>query len=410
MSGRPEWGAIMGNAPPAAWYYREPMRPSGTAKVILADGPRVVLDRTLLFPGGGGQPADTGTIGGHPVRSVAWDGDRIVHEVPGHAFHAGDDAEVAVDWPRRVELMRGHTAEHLLTGCFRARTRFEIQKVQIGEALKRIYARSDATWGVVREAVADANRRIAAGAPVTDRWIPGAEVRAQGIRANWERLADGDVRVLSIGDFDHAACAGVHVPDIAQLGAVSVTRLGAGEGLTEVDFLVGAAAVAQAAVRAVDAAEAAHVLGAPPELLVKTAGNIRGELGSLRADVADLSDRVLAAFAPAVLRPGEPGIRLYEAVLPHAAPVALVRYAAGRIRSAGTVALCGGGGSQPFLLLACSADVDLDCPALLREGLALVEGKGGGTARFAQGGGKRPELLVDSIAKVRAAVERFLHP
>src|SRR5687768_3254217 len=91
-----------------------------SATVTAVDGSRVVLDRTAFYPGGGGQPNDTGRLARGDrqweVTAVGRDGVSIWHEVDGEPPEVGAEVTGAIDWERRHALMRTHTAMHILCG------------------------------------------------------------------------------------------------------------------------------------------------------------------------------------------------------------------------------------------------------------------------------------------------------
>src|SRR5687768_11113477 len=99
-------------------YLRDAYLRSFTARVTAVDGVRVALDRTAFYPTGGGQPHDTGTLGGMPVTEVRKDGAEIWHTLGGSDDlpSVGNLVEGEVDWDRRHKLMRTHTALHVLCG------------------------------------------------------------------------------------------------------------------------------------------------------------------------------------------------------------------------------------------------------------------------------------------------------
>src|SRR5206468_3446933 len=86
------------------------------ATVTAVDGDRVALDRTIFYPTGGGQPHDTGRLGGATVADVRKEGDTVWHRVEGPLPAVGDEMHLEVDWDRRHALMRTHTALHVLCG------------------------------------------------------------------------------------------------------------------------------------------------------------------------------------------------------------------------------------------------------------------------------------------------------
>ena len=111
--------------------YRDSYARRITARVISVEpgtsegGPLVILDRTVFYPGGGGQPADRGVFlraadgRSWTVRAARKDGAEIAHELePGDEPppSPGDELEIDLDWPRRHLLMRTHTALHALCG------------------------------------------------------------------------------------------------------------------------------------------------------------------------------------------------------------------------------------------------------------------------------------------------------
>ncbi len=86
------------------------------ATVIAIDGDRVALDRTILYPTGGGQPHDIGTIGGVAVSEVRKMGDVVWHSLSAAPPELGASVGVVVDWERRHQLIRTHSAMHVLCG------------------------------------------------------------------------------------------------------------------------------------------------------------------------------------------------------------------------------------------------------------------------------------------------------
>src|SRR5256714_3834287 len=97
-------------------YLRDAYLNRFTATVTAIDAQRVALDRTGFYPTGGGQPHDTGTLAGSAVIDVRKEGDDVWHTIDGPIPSVGDEVEGEVDWDRRHQLMRTHTALHVLCG------------------------------------------------------------------------------------------------------------------------------------------------------------------------------------------------------------------------------------------------------------------------------------------------------
>ena len=75
----------------------------------------ILLDQTAFYPEGGGQPYDTGTLGGVPVLEVHQREGRVVHTCAA-PLEAGRQVEGQIDWPRRFDLMQHHSGEHIVSG------------------------------------------------------------------------------------------------------------------------------------------------------------------------------------------------------------------------------------------------------------------------------------------------------
>src|SRR3954468_7432726 len=100
----------------ALLYLRDAYLQEFDATVTAVDGQRVALDQTAFYPTGGGQPHDTGTLAGAPVVDVRKEGDEVWHTLADGSVApaVGDEVEGEIDWDRRHQLMRTHTALHVL--------------------------------------------------------------------------------------------------------------------------------------------------------------------------------------------------------------------------------------------------------------------------------------------------------
>jgi misacylated tRNA(Ala) deacylase len=200
-------------------------------------GPLVVLDRTVFYPGGGGQPADRGLLiratDGRcwSVRAARKDGTEIVHELEpddGEPPTPGDRLEVDLDWSRRHLLMRTHTALHALCGVVwrdygaqvtggnmepgSARMDFEFERMN-GDLVDAIEATVNAELGRGREILVNVLPRDEAFT------IPDL------IRTKVNLLPPGiaEIRTIEIVGLDLQADGGTHVANTNEVGRIRVT-------------------------------------------------------------------------------------------------------------------------------------------------------------------------------------------
>ncbi len=114
-------------------YYTDAYLRSFDARVVdrAKDGRTIYLDRTAFYPTSGGQPFDTGTLGGVAVADVVDEGERIAHVLAAPA-PASDTVHGEIDWTRRFDNMQQHTGQHLLSAIFADRFKLETVSVHFG--------------------------------------------------------------------------------------------------------------------------------------------------------------------------------------------------------------------------------------------------------------------------------------
>jgi misacylated tRNA(Ala) deacylase len=198
------------------------------------DDGRVLLDRTVFYPGGGGQPHDVGelVIGDDHlmVTRVAQDTAGVWHWVEGGLPKSGTHLVGEVDWERRYALMRTHTAMHALCGVIWER----FQSPVTGGNMKPGEGRLDfdlPDWDPDdRDPVeAELNRQLALAREVEVSFLPRAEADADPslIRTKVNLLPASltEVRVIDIVGLDRQADGGTHVGSTSEVGAISVSKV-----------------------------------------------------------------------------------------------------------------------------------------------------------------------------------------
>lgn len=201
------------------------------ATVVTLDEGAVVLDRTIFYPMGGGQPGDSG--------KMEWVGGSATvvdtrHGTDGSIRHlladddqppeAGTPVHLHLDWDRRYRHMRMHTALHLLGSVLQ----FGVTGGNIGAEKSRLDF--DMEDPVDKEAVNDAIRALVdRNAPVECRWISDAELDAQPELVRTMSVKPprgaGQIRLLEIAGIDLQPCGGTHLNSTGEVGAVRVSKV-----------------------------------------------------------------------------------------------------------------------------------------------------------------------------------------
>ncbi len=202
------------------------------ALVVALDGLNLYLDRTVLYPTGGGQPGDRGRLilgGGNAlaVEDTLKGAQGIAHRLAEGSTAPDPGAQLVaeVDWPRRHRLMRMHSAMHLLcaaVGC-------PVTGGQVGEAKSRLDFDLQGQ-AVDKDEVAERIARwIAEDHRVRHYWIDADELEARPelVRTMSVRppTAGGRVRLVEIAGIDLQACGGTHVRSTAEIGFLQIGKL-----------------------------------------------------------------------------------------------------------------------------------------------------------------------------------------
>mgnify|MGYP005840762897 CR=1 FL=1 len=201
------------------------------ARVTAVDGKRVALDRTAFYPAGGGQPSDIGTLswdgGQAQVVEARKEGDTVWHVLEGEPPAAGTPVKGFLDWERRYQLMRTHTALHILCGVIWR----DYGASVTGGNMEPLKARMDfelehMTTDFAEEVERKINEEVAAARPVRGSILPREEAFQipDLIRTKINLLppAIQQVRVVEIEGLDLQADGGTHVANTKEVGRIRV--------------------------------------------------------------------------------------------------------------------------------------------------------------------------------------------
>ncbi len=204
--------------------------------VAINDRGGIILDRTVFYATSGGQPGDTGRLtlaDGRAVDIAATitgeTKDEIIHVPAADAgLKPGDRVKLAIDWERRLKLMRMHTACHLLTVV----CPFPITGAAVSEDDSRVdFDLPDA--GYTKEDVtAKLMELVRADHPVSTRWITDEELAANPTLVKSKNVrppsGTGRIRLVLIGadgSVDSQPCGGTHVRSTGEVGEIHIGKI-----------------------------------------------------------------------------------------------------------------------------------------------------------------------------------------
>jgi misacylated tRNA(Ala) deacylase len=205
------------------------------ARVVALDDENrgIALDRTAFYPGGGGQPADGGSLTAngivYPVKRARKVGDLVFHYLEGEGALPAVDTKVVgqIDWEKRYKLMRTHTAMHVLCGVI-----FRDYGASVtGGDMDPLEGRMDFEFETMQRELVDkiqaaVNREVAARREVRVAILPREQAFQipDLIRTKINLLPEGiqQVRVVEIIGLDLQADGGTHVHNTSEVGSIRV--------------------------------------------------------------------------------------------------------------------------------------------------------------------------------------------
>lgn len=223
-------------------FYTNPYRKLLSGKILEVDtasgGHWLLLDKTLFYPGGGGQAADRGTINGLSLQQIRSDENGIWHLLDKERqFEKGEQVELELDWERRYYQMQQHTGQHLLSHILFT-AGLNTVSVHLGDEYTLIEV--DGKFpdeALLHEIETKANSLIRAALPVKTHWTDKTSVQQFPLR---REAGDHDIlRVVEIDGRDYSACAGTHLENTAQIGLIKWISLEKIRKRARLKFLIG---------------------------------------------------------------------------------------------------------------------------------------------------------------------------
>jgi alanyl-tRNA synthetase len=357
-----------------------------------------VMDATLFYPEGGGQPSDTGTLvtpdGISRVESVVKLGDVILHQTKGGVVRRGERVKGKLDEERRLSLMRHHTGTHILLHAAKTVLGSHIHQAgaQKGSESSRLDLRhfKHITPEELARIEVEANRMVMMDLPVYIRWEDRDKAEQKfGFDLYQGGVPPGkEIRVVQV-DGEVQACAGTHCHSTGEVGAIKIIRVEhIQDGVERIEFAAGIAALYHMQRIERLLAEASGVLSVQPENLPPSAARFftewkeRGkEIERLRAKLADLE---LKNLQPDFVNNHLLLVRRLDI-----APKELNIQAKKIAEQGGTAVLISGENINAAYIVGATGSPTINVAEFVENASNALGGRGGGSPKWAQGGGPK---------------------
>ena len=349
----------------------------------------MLLHQTAFYPEGGGQPWDTGTLGGVRVLEVHEREGRVVHTCDG-PLTPGETVEGVIDWDRRFDLMQNHSGEHIVSGLAHAKWGCDNVGFHMGAEVITIDLNIPLSLEQLEELEAEANRYLWQDRPVAVTYPSREELSSLEYRSKKELT--GQVRIVSFPGADTCACCGTHVSSTGQIGLIKLLSVQKFREGVRIELVCGGRALRYLNRIAEQNHRISNLLSAKPFETGSAAGRLLEENAALKSRILTMEAARFEALAqvhagqvsPVVFEPGlsSDGLRrLCDALL---------QVCPGRC-----ACFSGEDGKGYKYAIGCRGG---DLRAFTKELNQALSGRGGGKPDFVQG----------SVQADRSALETFL--
>ena len=376
-------------------YYKDSHRFTFDAVVIDCreekKGYSVVLDRTAFFPEGGGQLADTGTLGGVRVTDVHEKGGDIRHYTDA-PLTIGETVHGELDREQRLRRMQNHSGEHILSGLVHNAYGYDNVGFHMGAECMIIDFSGELTWEQLMELETKANEVVRQNLPL-HIWFPNeAELHALEYRSKLELTEN--VRIVEIPGVDRCACCAPHVERTGEVGVVKILDSQRHRGGQRVSVICGLDALEDYRARQESVTDISRALSAKRGEVTQAVQRVLHEQQSMKERCDALSLALIGYMADAEgERDGN--IVLFSEVLGEIAQRELVNLL--MPKAGGFAAVFTGSDKDGWRYVIGSLHVDLRAGA--RTINAAINGRGGGTPQMIQGSAQAARAKIEDALK-----------
>ena len=339
-------------------------------------GYQIILDRTLFYPEGGGQPADNGIICNAEIYDVQDSNGEVVH-YSDKPLEVGAKVKGSVDMDRRHRLMQQHSGEHIVSGLIHNKFGYDNVGFHMGSDCITIDFNGTLTEQDLDGIEKEANEIIYRDFE-THIFYPSSEELARLAYRSKKEL-EGDVRIVSFAECDTCACCGLHVVRTGEIGIIKIIGFQKYKGGTRVSMLAGRQAYEDYAKKDIAVHGISTLLSSKPyeikaavEKLMNERNEIKEQLVSAKRKIFEMKmasvkdDEKCPVFFEDGLEPFE--LRLFADMLMEKFPSAAV--------------FCGNDEEgYKYAIGSNKADVVL----FIKEANNALNGKGGGKGNMVQG-------------------------
>ncbi len=366
----------------------------------------VVLDQTVFFPEGGGQPGDVGTIDHATVTDTVWEDGTIVHRCSA-PLAVGTTVTLSLDWQQRFDHMQQHSGEHILSYAYwhlfgAMNVGFHLNE-QFGTIdLDRVLSADE-----IAEGVAFANRLIADNRPILCYTANVKQLNKKQVRKISQKGGDNP-RVVEIEGADICTCCGTHVAHTGEIGCLMVTKAEKNRQGSRLTFLCGGRALQDYQQKTDLFHQLTTLLSTDGEQIPLRLQEMKHELQEIRSQLKEKKRLIFEWQAKDLL--ANRGDSPYVMTCLHNASAVEAKTLLNRLVEQEPITAIVVYTKDDALSFFCAANAGSkgqNCRTICDLLCGVFNGKGGGKPDFAQGGGKYTTDWQERAAMVLQQLNRM---
>lgn len=368
----------------------------------------VTLNQTAFYPTGGGQPHDLGKLNEVQVIDVQEVEGEIRHYVNEPVFDSSMEVTGEIDWNRRFDFMQQHAGQHILTASFVELFDIQTTSFHLGKEIVTIdLACSELSEDQLMEAENLANQIILDQRAIETVWVSKEELTKYPLRK--EVTVDEDIRLVIIPEFDYNGCGGTHPHSTAEIGSLKILHTEKQKGNVRISFVCGGRTRQQLHRKQKILIELTRTLSASEEGLSDAVRNVLHNQKKLEKTLTETKDILLQYEAKELVKTiiyisGVPIIQAIYQERPIQELQKLVRLVASEVNDAVVILMAENEELLQFVA-ARGKDTKISMKELSVHALSFINGKGGGSDLFAQGGGEAIINADTLMGKVNGFIE-----
>ena len=377
-------------------YYEDSHLQRFTATVLsctdIGKGCEIILDATAFYPEGGGQAADTGTLGGVRVIDTRERGDQVVHLCDG-PLEAGSQVEGVIDYHLRFPRMQQHSGEHIVSGILFRRYGWQNRGFHMGTDIITVDTEGPVPPEDLASIEAEANAAVWANLPVKTWYPTPGELPTIPYRS--KKALEGPVRIVEFPGYDICACCGTHVKATGEIGLIKLISSVGFRGGSRIEMACGEQALRLLNTAYEQNRQVSQAFSAQLHETGAAARRMNDALAQQKYRIVGLEWRIFAATAAAYEGRGD--VVHFEEGLDSTA----VRELADAIAARCGGAACVFSGSDENGYGFCLVTRNGDLRALGKELTQALNGRGGGKPVCQQGRVKATRTEIEAFFKHR---------